>query len=332
MALLLSHRIRPRLPASRSRQMPWMSSGPPPNDVVSVIRRGLSECASGRSSSSITSTASDQQRVVIAAPARDLHALDSGERRRIRFVHGVGAHAQRAGERDIHPCLEVRPGSEVVIAAAHRLARRLRPHVLPADEVCAPFGVQRIERAIALPQPFAHPFQGTGRQIEIEERGEIGNAGLVAQAVIQRMKARLFVHGGDQAVADTFLPHRIGKARIAPEHGLVIGVLLEALLRLDEAPIHLVVGEPAMIGRIEVGRDVLDIPGQTGGLHRRELLLHRRSGAVAVGHYHGGGNAELLQRGIHRLVARLPLDDLVVVPRAGGQRAGEQRARSEQTE
>ncbi len=209
------------------------------NDVVSVVSRGLSECASGRSSSFHRIDRMHQQRVVVAAPARHLHAFDRRQRRRIGAMHRIGAHAQRAGERHIHPRLEIRPRRKVVVGAPHRLARRLGPHLVPAGEVGAPLGIQCGERAIVLAQPDAHAGQRTRRQIEVPERRKIGDAGLVAQAVVQRIDSALCSRTVAISRSRIRCCHT-GSAKLGSRHSddVVIRVLPIAMLRLDEAPVH----------------------------------------------------------------------------------------------
>jgi hypothetical protein len=41
----------------------------------------------------------------------------------------------------------------------------------------------------------------------------------------------------------------------------VTRILVIEILNLNEAPVDWAIGKPAMIGRVEIGRDILDIPG-----------------------------------------------------------------------
>ena len=59
----------------------------------------------------------------------------------------------------------------------------------------------------------------------------------------------------------------------------VAGMIAKVFLRLLEAPIDRLVGKPSVIGHIEIGRDVLDIPAQMIG----EKRASSRRGARAPG-------------------------------------------------
>ena len=299
--------------------MVWMSAGWAPNDVV----RGISARIQRSNDLQVVAAVVDlhridgvrQARVVVAAPAGNLAALDCREGARVGGVHRVGAAAECVGERLVHPGLEVRPGGEIAVGAAHRRDRGLGLHVAPGGEMRAPFGVQRVQRRILRAQPGAHAGQRLGGQVEVPECRQVGNPRFVAEIIEQGVEALFLPHDRGQPGVDARLPNRVGQAGVTHQGGEVVGIGTIALLNVHEAPVHRLAWLKAMVWRVKVGGDVLDIPTQASLDQRRGLHRERLADAFLGGDHHPGGDANALQRGELRRVARLPLDDLIVGPR-----------------
>jgi hypothetical protein len=70
-----------------------------------------------------------------------------------------------------------------------------------------------------------------------------------------------------------------------------------------------------MIGRIEIGRDVLEIAAQIGIDETREIARRVDNERVAVARFQRSrGDAELFQSGVSRGRLLLPHDDLIIRP------------------
>src|SRR5215472_12332581 len=147
------------------------------------------------------------------------------------------------------------------------------------------------------------------RVVEVPERGEVRDAGLVPQIVEERTIGGVAPRRGGQALADGGEPLGIAQTRIALEGFLAGRILLVEALRLQELPVLGPIGEEAMVGGVEIGGNVLHVPSHVvldEGLGRRLLAAPIHGGAR--------GDSDFLQGGV--LLGRLclPHDDLVVPP------------------
>ena len=126
----------------------------------------------------------------------------------------------------------------------------------------SPFAVERGKRAISLFQPNTHCSERGWCEVEIPGGGEIRDPGLVGEVVVERAIGCVGPHMLPQAQGDPAQPCRIGEARRPDEGGNVRRLLAMEAFGLLEQPVHRMVGVPAVIGRVEVGGDVLDVPAQ----------------------------------------------------------------------
>src|SRR5262249_21665997 len=121
--------------------------------------------------------------VVITAPAGLLRALDGDVGSGIHRVHRLRPDLESPREGHVHPFLEVGPRGEVLVRAPHGFGRAVGRDRLPAFEGAAPLPVEGGQRPVPCSQPGPEARQRIGRIVEVPERGEIGNAGLVPQIV-----------------------------------------------------------------------------------------------------------------------------------------------------
>ena len=190
----------------------------------------------------------------------------------------------------------------------------------------APFAVERGKAPdIAARSHCAKSSERLVAEIEIPERGEIGDAGLVGEVVVERPIAPVERHGRREARADAPEPGGIGQARIAHEGCAIVRIGAIARLQLGEAPIDRPTGKQAVICGIEIGRDVLDIPALAGGEKRIGLVGHEPPRRGAIGMDHARIDAESLQEQICRRALRLPHDDVEVAPKGLWRRHDEGR-------
>ena len=264
-----------------------------------------------------------QEFVVPAAGPRDLATHDADRQPGIDPAHRVAAHPQRLGEALVHEGLEVSPGREGPVAAGDRLVGGDRLDRIPAREGGTPLRVQRRERRVFPLQPGPEGGERGGRAVEIPLRGEVGDAGLVAEAEEERparggeREVQLRMRG--HAVGDAAPPSGIVEAGVAVEDGGVGRVLAEAPLGFEEEPVDRQVRPPAMIGAVEVGGDVLDVPAEAGGAERRGALAGALGlEAFALADDLGRAVAEPRQPGIGRGWQVLVHDDFVVRPGSAG--------------
>ena len=161
-------------------------------------------------------------------------------------------------------------------------------------------------------QPLAEGGERGGRDVGVPGCGEVADAGLVGKIVVERAVAGL---GGDevlQAVGDAGLPGRIGEAGLADEDAGVGRVLPAAGLGGVEQPGDGLAGRIAVVGRVEIGGDVLQEPGEAGGDVGGEF---GRVDLAAGGAQLGAGEAELLEAFELGGRAFLPHDELIRVER-----------------
>ena len=156
------------------------------------------------------------------------------------------------------------------------------------------------------------------RVVEVPERGEVRDAGLVPQIVEEGAVGGVAPRRGGQAFANGGQPLGVTQARIALEGFRAGRILLVQPLRLEELPILGTLGKKAMVGGIEIGGDVLHVPSEVV----LEEGIGRRLPAIPI-HDGARGNSDLLQGGILLGRLRLPHDDLVVPPH-GLRRAGDE--------
>src|SRR5215468_8403995 len=119
------------------------------------------------------------------------------------------------------------------------------------------------------------------RVVEVPERGEVRDAGLVPQIVEERTIGGVAPRRSNQALPDGGEPLGIAQARIALEGFLAGRIPLVEALRLQELPVLGPIGEEAMVGGVEIGRNILDVPSEVV----LEEGLRRRLPAVPI---HGG--------------------------------------------
>ena len=280
-----------------------------------------------------------QQGVIPAAGARHLAAGDGHRQRRVARPHGVAAEADRLGEAFLHEGLEIDPGGEAAFGRGDGLGGRQRCHRVPVREGAAPGGVERGERGIGAAQPLAEGGQAQRAAVEIPFGGEIGDAGFIAQIEEERPAGRgeFAVHPGiaGQPRRDAGAPGGIQQARFALEYRGVGGVFPVAPLGFLKEPVLRQVRPPAVIGAVEIGRDVLDIPAKAIGAERGDALpgAFGVERPLALADDHAAGEAKPMEAGIGGLRLALIENHLVIRPilGAGGtwqeqQQAGEQHA------
>ena len=124
-------------------------------------------------------------------------------------------------------------------------------------------------------QPVTHPGQGSLGEVEIPERGEIGNPGFVPQIVEERAVRLQSPDVADQARAHCFEPIPVGKAGFANQGGGLERIFPIAFLSFEETPIDRPVARPPVIGRVEIGRDVFEVEAQIGVEQGLDPLRHK---------------------------------------------------------
>src|ERR1051326_4451541 len=154
------------------------------------------------------------------------------------------------------------------------------------------------------------------REVEIPEGGDIGYSGLVTKTVVKRPIGALRSHRGEHPLAYPSQPCGIGRAGIAHKSGFVSRICPVCLLGLKKAPVLGMIGRPAVVSRIKIRGDVLDVPSKIAREQRGDLLRHVIRGLLAaVGEHRSSGNSERSQGDILFLSALLPHDYLVIPPR-----------------
>lgn len=145
----------------------------------------------------------DELGVVVAAPAGHLRAFQPSKSRGVALMDGIRPGPDGAGEGDVHPCLEVRPGCIAAADPPQGRVGRFRRHLLPGGEWLFPLGIERREIRILRPQPISKGGQRGRAEVEVPGGGEIRNASLVRQAVIKRLERRIKPCGCGNPLMDT---------------------------------------------------------------------------------------------------------------------------------
>jgi len=240
-----------------------------------------------------------QARVIIAAPAGDLGTFDRRHRMGIGLVDRLGPGRDGAREGDIHPLLEIGPCREIVVRPLHGFARRHRCDLFPAIELGSPFSIERRQAAIALLQPVPHRRERCLGEVEIPECRQVGNAGFVAEIIIERPVGLQCADITAEPIVDVLQPTAVGQTGLTNKRRRIEGIFPIALLDLEKFPVHWKVARPSMVGRIEIGRDVFEIAPQIIGEQRIEFVgeVGPPLGTM-VAFDHPRGNAEPFQSGI----------------------------------
>ena len=241
-------------------------------------------------------------------------------------MDGGGAGFEGGGEAVVHEDFVVVPGGVVAVGAGHRGGGGFRQDGVPLGVVAGPDGVEGGDTAVAQAEPGAEGGECGWGAIEVPGGGEVGDAGLVAEGEIERAVGGMGADVVGQAIGDAGEPGGVGEAGAALVDGEVGGVALVAGLGFEEAPVDLVgvfLG-PHVVGRVEVGGDVFDVPleialdvgGDAGG-----DVGGGEGGAVAEDLH--GGDADGAQAGVAGGGVVGVADDLELVPGASG-RAGDE--------